>query len=140
MTEEYWSLTARVTLAACGPIVGGFAGAGLMGLVDGTALEYPGLAVFAALIAFGAWRGGTVRVTADSKRLVVRNVLATHVVRRADIMRIRERDVLWFSHHAELCPSVYVRGRRRPVPLLAMMPFGKPDRRMTDAIRRWQRR
>lgn len=136
MTEEYWSRPVRVTFAICGGIAGGFAGAALMGLVDGTALEYPGLAVFCALIALGMWRGATVKVTADSKRLVVRNVLATYVVRRADVLRIRDRDSTW-TRHEQLCPTLYVRGRRRPIRMTAMTPFGRPDRRMTDALRRW---
>ncbi|HVF05212.1 MAG TPA: hypothetical protein VNA20_10250 [Frankiaceae bacterium] len=141
MSEEYTSRTSRAFFAFQGGLYGGFAGAGLMGLVDGTPLLYPGYAVLAALVTAGVWRGATVKVTADTKRLVVRNVFATYVVRWADVRRIGERALIEYPAQSRPCPALYVRGRRRPIKLVAMTVWGfRSDERIVRALRRWQQR
>ena len=138
MTEDYWTWHVRILCAFCAATVFGTAVAMLMGLVDDTALEWPGFVVFLGLIAFGVWRGLTVKVTADSKRIVVRNVLATHVVRRADVLRVKKKDVEARGGHVGKVPALYVRGRTRPIKMTAMLALAdRRDDRFESALKRW---
>lgn len=138
MTEEYTSTASRVVFAIQGGVYGLAAGAAVLGLVDGTPLVYPGYALLVALVAAGGWRGASVTVTADSKRIVVRNLFSTYTVHRADVLRVGSRELMATSPGTRRCPALYVRGRRRPIKLSAMTPWGPAHQaRFEPVLRRW---
>lgn len=141
MTRTYSYAALRITLALCGGIAGVGAGALLMGVVEETSYENAGLAVLVALVAWGVWRGATVRVVADAKGLVVRNMSRTHRVAWSDVVEVTWREPLFWrltlrGGREMPCPCLVVRGRRA-VMLVAMSDLG--DHRYKDVVKAWQR-
>lgn len=93
--------------------------------------------VFFPLLAFGAWRGATVRVRETPDGLVVRNVVLSFVIPWPDVAGVRW-DQLWAGPlRAFVVPLVGVRGRRRPVPVLAMACWQRPAKPDAARARGW---
>jgi hypothetical protein len=137
-------LTRALYALICG-MFAAFAGFGVLGLF--AVLDQVGAGVVALVLvtAFGGWRGATVRVEETGEGLVVRNPLVTHVVAWADVERVV--DVAAPEMRGMTCPGLRQPGRRKPLPLVAMLywetPFGgQPTRsaeRFADAVKRWNR-
>ena len=143
VTEEYHSWPARTVLAMWGTVFGLWTAVPLKEL-GGTALEDASVAAWFAFIAIGVWRGATVRVKETADGLTVRNMFRTYSIRWTDVTGVGwcERwETRWWSDS----PCVYVRGRRRRIPLLGMTKSMRRnatafDHRVTAAVTRWRSR
>lgn len=140
MTRTYTSVPVRIVFGICGGLTGLLVGALLMGLVERTPFETPGLVVLVALVAAGVWRGAHVRVEVDPKGLVVHNLFRTHRVRWVDVLRVKDVEVMPSRGPSAVSqtPALVLRGRRRPLPLHAMTDLG--DHRHRHVVKSWRRR
>lgn len=115
---------------------------GAPGLVAAAVSEALWPEAFAALAAYGAWRGATIRVREIADGLNVRNVLRTFDVPWADVVAIG-----WYEPQEGfalppgfVAPWLRVRGRSSRVPVLALASFLHARREHGEVVRGWQRR
>jgi hypothetical protein len=126
-----WRIVARVEHVVLGTIVWSAPGH-LVGWLAEPAWAY----VFFPLLLYGVWRGAAVRVREEAGALVVRNVVLAFRVPWENV-----EDVSWgesfAAPHGIVVPLVRVRGRERPVPVLAMACWETPRRADADRARAW---
>lgn len=132
-----WRLLARATY-----VIGGAIAWSAPGLAAGWLYEPAWPYVFFPLLAYGCWRGATVRVREVRGGLVVRNVLRTFDLAWANVTKVGWSDVqdgTWEAPSGYVLPLVHVDGRRR-VAVLALACWMRPSRRDAATVRGWAER